>query len=118
MKNWKIKKMSYQELSGQIRAIGSLLYYYQQGRSYPNECPLCVVAKKYHPRTTTCSCCLWAIIENMTCGDFVDENIGWGVGTVTSTNLSEWHQLRIPMLRRWRRIIQAERDARTEGGGP
>lgn len=117
MKKWKLKKMSYEELGAQLKAVRSLLYYYGQGRSYRDDCPLCRVNKYYHRRANTCRACLWAILENMTCCDFVDENIGINYGTMNATHLSEWHELRIPMLRRWGRIIQAERDCRTEGGG-
>ncbi len=116
---WKLKKMSYEELGDQLKAVRSLLYYYQRGRSYrQDDCPLCEVTKYYHRRANTCDDCLWVIIENMNCGDFVDENIGINYGIVSVTNLPEWYKLRIPMLRRWERIIQAERDCRTQGGGP
>lgn len=119
MKNWKIKKMSYQQLIDQNKAVGSLLYYYRKGTSYPDECPLCEVAKKYLQSHSTADCwnCLWAIMENMTCGDFVNEEIGINYGIVSATNLQEWHELRIPMLRRWRKRLKAEMNSRTEGGG-
>ena len=118
MNKWKLKKMSYEELGAQLKAVRSLLYYYSRGKSYPADCPLCEVAKCYHRRGNTCDACLWGIIENMFCGEFVDENIGINYGIVSATNLPEWYKLRIPMLRRWTKIIQAERDCRTEGGGP
>lgn len=120
MKKWKLKKMSYEELGAQLKAVRSLLYYYCRGRSYHDdkECPLCVVAHRYHPRATTCRECLWSIIENMTCGDYVDENIGFNLGIISATRLTSWHKLRIPMLQRWAKIIQTEQDCRTEEGCP
>lgn len=119
MKKWKLKKMSYEELGAQLVAVRSLMYYYSRGRSYSEdkECPLCVVARKYHPLTTTCQVCLWTIIEDTTCGNFVDENIGLNMGIISATRMTEWHDLRKPMLRHWAKVIQAERDCRTEGGG-
>lgn len=118
MNKWKLKKMSYEELGDQLKAVRSLLYYYQKGRSYrQDDCPLCEVTKYYHRRANTCMDCLWAIIENKTCNDFVDEEVGINYGIKNATHLPKWHELRIPMLRRWGRIIQAERDSRTVGGG-
>ena len=119
MNKWKLKKMSYEELGAQLKAVRSLLYYYGKGRSYrQDDCPLCEVTKYYHRRANTCMDCLWAIIEDMTCNDFVNESIGINYGVFLAINLPEWYELRIPMLRRWGRLIQAERDCRTEGGGP
>ena len=121
MKEWKIKEMSYEELGAQLKAVRSLLWYYSRGLSYKDdhedlECPLCEVTKYYHRRANTCGACLWVIIENTLCGDFVDENIGYNVGIISATRLTEWHDIRKPMLQRWAKVIQAERDCRTEGG--
>ena len=71
MQNYKIKKMSDKELKEQLKAVGSLLYYYQKGKDFPDDCPLCDVAGEYHPRCSrTCDYCLWEIIEDEDCSDF------------------------------------------------
>ena len=119
MQNWKIKKMSYQELIGQRQAVRSLLYYYQRGRDFPGTCKLCRIAKTYHPRKlgkgTVCPNCLWKIIEGESCADFAIRKIDKMAYVPAYTGKPVWHKLRIPMLRRWAKIIQAEKDCRTCG---
>ena len=118
MQNWKIKKMSYQELIGQSKAVNSMLYYYQRGRDFPSVCQLCKVSKTYHPRVRpTCVNCLWMIIEGTGCCEFAITKFHRIVDISLMTRTKQWHELRIPMLRRWGRIIKAEMDSRTEGGG-
>lgn len=121
MKKSKLKKMSYKELGAQLKAVRSLLYYYQRGKNFPGICKLCRVSREYHPRTSNtsaCPNCLWLIIEGLSCAEFAINKFGNIDYVRAHTGQNRWHVLRIPMLRRWGRIIQAERDCRTEGGGP
>lgn len=117
MQNWKIKKMSYQELIGQSKAVDSMLYYYQRGKDFPRVCPLCKVTKMYHRGAKSpCNWCLWKIIEEEDCNDFAYREFKAGSAGLL-TGLKKWHKKRIPMLRRWKKILQGEMDSRTEGGG-
>lgn len=119
MKNWKLKKMSYQELIGQLQAVRSILYYYQRGKDFPGICQLCKVSRTYHPRKlgndTVCMNCLWMIVEGETCTDFGLKKYGQVQYVPCLTDTDRWHTYRIPMLRRWAKIIQAEMDCRTCG---
>ena len=120
MQNWKIKKMSYQELIGQLQAVRSLLYWYKCGKDFPGVCQLCKVSRTYHPRTSNTSAypnCLWLIIEGENCATFAEVNFSMRKMNYVRalTGLKKWHKLRIPMLRRWAKIIQAEKDCRTCG---
>ncbi len=119
MNKWKLKKMSYEELGAQLKAVRSLLYYYQHGRDFPGTCKLCKNSRTYHSRADSmCENCLWIIMEGETCTEFSMRNFGREPYVRQLTGRPIWHKLRIPMLRRWAKIIQAERDCRTEGGGP
>ena len=107
MQNWKIKRMSNKELLAQLKVVGSLLYYYQKGRDYINDCPLCEVATKYHQRAVaTCYHCLWRIIEGDSCMNFSEEEFGSEVTDMTDKE--DWHKVRIPMLRQWKKILKTE----------
>ena len=116
MQNWKIKKMSYQELIGHQKAISSMLYYYQRGEDFPTVCQLCKVSRTYHRKVSNaCVNCLWKIIEGESCAQFAIRKIDRIAYVPALTDKSAWHKLRIPMLRRWAKVIQAEMDNRTEG---
>jgi len=116
MQNWKLKKMSYQELIGQLKAVDSLLYWYQRGKDFPSVCQLCKVSRTYHKKIcNTCVNCLWKIIEGESCAEFAIRKIDKMAYVPAYTGKPVWHKLRIPMLRRWRKIIQAEMDSRTCG---
>lgn len=116
MQNWKLKKMSYQELIGQLQAVRSILYWYQRGKDFPGACQLCKVSKTYHPKAKSgCTNCLWKIIEGLNCREFVVSKFGNLNFVRVYTGQDRWHVLRIPMLRRWAKIIQAVMDSRTCG---
>ncbi|MCK5614819.1 hypothetical protein KAR91_73840 [Candidatus Pacearchaeota archaeon] len=108
MQNYKIKKMSDKELKEQLKAVGSLLYYYQKGKDFPDDCPLCDVAGEYHPRCSrTCDYCLWEIIEDEDCSDFSYRKFK-KISAAYLTDTKKWHTARIPMLRRWKKILKIE----------
>jgi len=115
MQNWKIKKMSYQELIDLRKAVRSLLYWYRRGKDYPGTCKLCRIARTYHPKTrgTACHNCLWHIIEGESCAEFALKKLSSRLYLRSLTSTPAWHKLRIPMLRRWAKIVQAEMDCRT-----
>ena len=116
MKNWKIKKMSYEELGAQLKAVRRLLYWYQRGKDYPGPCQLCRVSRTYHPRAIrTCPNCLWMIIEGLNCAKFAVNKFGTIKYVRVHTGQERWHDLRKPMLQRWAKIIQGEMDNRTCG---
>ena len=108
MQNWKIKRMSDEELPAQSKAVGSLLYYYLKEKDYPDTCPLCKVGWKFHPKAPyACSVCLWGIIEGEDCEDFAKREFGvLSAGHISMT--AGWHARRIPMLRRWKKILKLE----------
>lgn len=119
MKKRYLKKMSYEELGAQLKAVRSLLYWYQRGKNFPGPCQLCRVSRTYHLKAkSTCTYCLWRIIEGQNCSEFAASKFGNTNFVRVHTGQDRWHVLRIPMLRRWERIIQAEKDSRTVGGGP
>ena len=99
MQNWKIKRMSTKKLSKLLKAIGSLLYYYQKGEAYPSDCPLCIAI-------VYCNQCPWRTIEGNHCTDFSLEEFGLDICCVIDKE--DWHKIRIPMLRRWKKILKAE----------
>ena len=106
MQNWKIKRMSNKRINEWLWAIGFLLRHYVK-HTDAYTCPFCDMGN--------CLNCLWHIFEGKDCFDFKTE-LGltgdmWKVRTIR-----EWHKARIPMLRRWKKILQVERDSRTEGG--
>lgn len=114
MQNWKIKRMSGKELKAQSKAVGSLLHYYQKGSDYPDDCPLCTIATQYNEKDMGgCSQCLWRIIEKDQCCDFADREFGEDVTDMTRKK--EWHKIRIPMLRRWKKILKVELNRRKDG---
>ncbi|MCK4828707.1 hypothetical protein KA005_73935, partial [bacterium] len=97
MQNWKIKKMSYQELIGQLQAVRSILYHYQRGKDYLGPCQLCKVSRTYHPKVhAACDNCLWKIIEGENCGGFAVRVLNSYAYVRHITGKKEWHDLRKP----------------------
>ena len=106
MQNWKIKRMSKKRINAWLYATGILLNHYR-GNMPIDSCPLCNI--------NLCRHCLWRIIEGKTCFKFKAE-LGLHQDMDIVRDEEEWHKARIPMLRRWKKILQAEKDSRTEGG--
>ena len=107
MQNYKIKRMSYKRINEWLQAITMLTKIYKQGEKVLY-CPFCVLVG--------CSNCLWKIFEGKQCFDFQRE-LGIDGEITEIRNHKKWQTARIPMLRRWKKILQAEKDTRTEGGG-
>ena len=114
MQNWKIKRMSYKRLGEWLEAIKFMLSHYEKNRQFIS-CPFCDIAERRSGEMHSCKRCLWGIIENKSCVDFKYE-LGYKTFIVNVRGRKRWRELRIPMLRRWKKILQAERDSRTEGG--
>lgn len=95
MQNWKIKRMSIRRLHAWIVAINGLLAYYEGKIKGDIICPLCGI--------TSCDNCLWTIIEGGDCLDVGGKILpGW------SRESKKWRVLRIPMLKRWKKVLKAE----------
>lgn len=125
MQNWRIKRMSDKELGASIKACNKFLHVYKKGDCFGSHlCLFCDVSLKFHhkhalslplDRAKKCDFCLWKIIEAETCEDFSKREFDDLVAGVKGTE--RWFKLRLPMLRRWKKILKAELDGRTEGGG-
>jgi len=109
MQTYKIKRMSYKRINEWIKEIDHLLYYYKRKMTL-DVCGLCLITNY------KCNVCLWKIIENSHCSDF-KRALGLTLNIIYARNKKKWHDIRIPMLRRWKKILQVEKDRRTEGGG-
>jgi len=107
MQNWKIKRMSGKRINLHLSAIAVLAKHYKEGTDLLY-CPFCA--------ELGCADCLWEIIEGKQCFDFRRE-LGIKGEMIIIRNYKEWQEARIPMLKRWKKILQAEKDSRTEGGG-
>ena len=99
MQNWKIKRMSALKLRKWLTATNELL------RNYEKEietlhCSLCDLSI-----SDNCNDCLWKIIEREDCYDFAYRN-DFKNGPVRYDE--RWQTLRIPMLRRWKKILKIE----------
>ena len=110
MQNWKIKRMSRKRINEWLYAVGILLNHYK-GNMPLLGCPLCDI-----PRFFACKNCLWEILEHKECFDFKRE-LGIDGDICIVRDEKKWQSARIPMLRRWKKILQAEKDSRTETGG-
>ena len=100
MQNWKIKRMSYKRLGEWIKEIDHLLYYYER-RKRLDVCGLCIICMY------NCGTCLWEIIDNSHCSDF-KRKLGLNLNIIYARNKKKWREARIPMLRRWKKILKAE----------
>ncbi len=100
MQNWKIKRMGKKKINEWLKEIGQLLYYYQRKKTL-DVCGLCSV-NMFHSEV-----CLWKIIENSHCSNFKKE-LGLNVSFLSARNYKKWRSARIPMLRRWKKILRAE----------
>ena len=98
MQNWKIKRMGEKRIGRWICSVNLLLSRYRKEEDF-TYCPLC----------TFCSCdnCLWKIFENKDCADFKKE-LGLQGDFLGIRNEEKWRSARIPMLRRWKKILKAE----------
>ncbi len=100
MQNWKIKRMSRKRINEWIKETDKLLYYYQRKIRLP-ACGLCGIVG-YH-----CPACLWKIIENSHCANLKRE-LGLRMVIIDARNKNKWRTARIPMLRRWKKILKTE----------
>jgi len=123
MQNWRIKRMKYGEIEANIKACSKFLCVYRKS-DYMQEmaCLFCKISTSFHlsaqdspEGARKCNFCLWKIIEGEVCEDFSIREFNLMVASVK--HKESWRKLRIPMLRRWKKILQQEKDARTEGGG-
>ena len=100
MQNWKIKRMSYKRINGWIEEMNRLLGFYQR-KERLDVCRLCVLV------SYACNVCLWKMIENSHCSDF-KKKLGLNMDIIEARDTNEWRASRIPMLRRWKKILKAE----------
>lgn len=106
MQNWKIKRMSHKRLGEFLKGIATLIENYEKKTRVKN-CPFCVIVG--------CSECLWEIIEGEDCFWF-KYKLGIKQDITIARNSKKWREARIPMLRRWKKILQAEKDSRADVG--
>ena len=100
MQDYKIKKMSEKRIKCWIKEIDHLLDYYQR-KIRLDVCGLCGICGM------ECGVCLWKIIDNSHCSDF-KRKLGYKSGICFARNCKRWREARIPMLRRWEKILKAE----------
>jgi hypothetical protein len=101
VQNWKIKRMSEKRINEWLKAINYLLTCYQK-KERVSHCPFCGISG--------CGTCLWALMENMRCFDLFQELHPKADFTaiVSYRNRPKWRTIRIPMLRRWKKILKIE----------
>jgi len=108
MQNWRIKKMKDGEIKENIKACNKFLRVYKEGK-YIKEfyCLFCDIAWKFHPKSgSRCDYCVWEILEEEGCEDFSQRK--FKVDVADAKQKKKWHEIRIPMLKRWRKILKAE----------
>ena len=105
-------KMSCVELNLWMETVDELLSCYEHEnipQSDPFEThPLCWVTQLYakHGGFTDCPSCLWLIIEGKSCDRFSEEL--FNIPRYYISHTEKWRRVRIPMLKRWRKILKAE----------
>jgi len=118
MQNWKIKRMKDGEIKSNIEACHKFLGVYKKGRCMGGfNCLFCKVVENFHPRTfrkKRCFFCLWQIIESESCEDFANRE--FSRAAVDAKWDKDWPRARIPMLKRWKKILKAELKRRAEIG--
>jgi len=82
-----------------LEAIDALIDEYTGGKKCL-DCPLCL-------GRSDCKDCIWVIIERENCYDF-SERLGFGFVPALHKHERRWQELRLPMLRRWKKILKAE----------
>lgn len=114
MQNWRIKKMKDREMEANIKACSKFLRVYRNG-DYMQEmsCLFCKISSSFHlsaqdssEGARKCNFCLWKIIEGEVCEDFSRREFSLMV--VSVKHQESWRNLRIPMLRRWKKILKIE----------
>lgn len=116
MQNWKIKRMKHEEVESNIKICNKFLHIYKKGK-YIKEfyCLFCKIIWKFHPKCKyKCEYCVWEIFEGEECEDFSQRKFELQVADIKHDE--KWREVRIPMLKRWKKILQAEKDNRIEGG--
>jgi len=101
MQNYKIKRMSNRRINAWLYAVDILLNHYKKNMPI-GPCPLCDI-----PFNFSCKNCLWGILENKECFDFKRE-LGFTGDIFIARDKKKWQSVRIPMLRRWKRILKVE----------
>jgi len=107
MQNWKIKRMPKRKIGKWLKAINILLRRYEHRINLYGDCPLCDVEDT---KCIKADNCLWQIIEGIHCYYYA-RGRGFHSGL---TRKKAWIKLRIPMLRRWKKILKAELARRKE----
>lgn len=108
----KFKKISCTELNLQIETVDELLSCYKRGdaptTSAFETCPLCFITELYgkYGGHMDCNICLWEILEEETCDDYSGRLFNTPSSYVSHTK--KWRKVRIPMLRRWKKILKTE----------
>jgi len=106
MQNYKIKRMSKRMINNWLSAIDEMLDHYKGRkkigvRSY---CPICIVSD--------CGDCIWEIIEETDCVDFLGEiyaSLDLEVEEARDDfRYKKWHKARLAQLPRWTKILKAE----------
>jgi hypothetical protein len=111
-----IKQIPIKILKAQIKASKELLDYYEGKIGGSLECPLCDAIHKFKFSCAADYFCPWNFIENSDCGKASDKICH----TTNSTYLRDsknpfWLKFRIPMLKRWIRLMRQEIKRRQKG---
>lgn len=108
MQNSKIKRMKDEEITKNIRACDKFLRVYKKGKCIEEfYCLFCDIAWKFHPKASSrCEYCVWEILEEEGCEDFSQRKFEMDVADMKRKK--KWREARIPMLRRWKKILKVE----------
>ena len=109
MQNWKIKKMTENEIKEWLRKINELTLHYE-GKKRVDHCPLCL--------NVNCDNCLWSIIEEMACDEYSIKLYGHDDPVVLREDLrnKKWRNARLTQLPQWKKTLKAELKRRAELG--
>ena len=112
MQNSKIKRMSHNRLGEWLEAIEFVLSHYEKKQAFV-VCPFCIIVDRKEFDMFSCIGCLWLIFEGKDCMNFMHE-VGYTSWVSKIRNKKRWRELRIPMLRRWKKILKIELARRDE----
>ncbi len=105
MQNWKLKRMSKVTKGIWLDAIDELVEQYKEDRRWLFNCPFCKIARDINIAVKTCTDCIWVILEDMECSDYAIASGFRDILIPGNLNYDNWKNLRLRMLRKWKKIL-------------
>lgn len=101
-----IKQIPIKILNAQIKASQKLLDYYEGKIEKLYGCPLCEAVHDFYLSCVESRTCPWFFIEDKSCGDH--DFKGRILYELRDKRYPRWLALRIPMLKRWIKLMRQE----------